>query len=157
MFGNPEPLAVYIAHPLGLMKELKEKKIENMISSLGLVPLNPFEERIKEFDYMIRTVEDIRNFFTQDVYTEKWIVEKDLAKLSKAKGVLVYMPQELSIGCLFEAAFAVYQMGIPVAFVVNEKYLDHPWLRFMGVCVGKAEDLNKILRNLKIIMLEKFR
>jgi hypothetical protein len=114
---------IYIAHSLGLRKDVAGIVIPKM--ELYFEVENPFATRLNDFGDM--SEEEIRS--NRGWVVPSWVVKHDLGMIDKCDGMLVINTGGASYGSAIEASYCFYVANIPVAFVTQEKYANHPWLR----------------------------
>lgn len=122
---------IYIAHSLYLREEVAENVIPKM--KLYFDVENPFEHRLALFKG--QTEEEIRA--NREWVRPSWVVKHDLRQIEKCDGMIVLNKGSASYGSVIEASYCFFELGIPVVFVVAEKYQHHPWLNFFGIHVAK--------------------
>lgn len=136
---------VYLAHSLGL-REYVAEKIEPKFISAGFTVINPFADRLEA---LAKYGEDEEKLRAELKELPRWIVQHDLADVAECDCVVVYNPKGSSYGSTFEAAFAWFVLGIPVFFIVNEKYINHPWLNYMSSIITLEDDIDFLIESMK--------
>jgi len=126
---------IYIAHSLRLRNHVATNVIPVMEKYFEVK--NPFADRLELFDN--KTEEEIRA--SREWVNPTWVVKHDLEDIGWCDGMIVINTDGPSYGSTIEASYAFYKEKIPVVFVVEEKYLNHPWLRHYAI--GITTDYNE--------------
>lgn len=120
---------IYLAHPLA-ERDYVAKEIIPLVQKRFLV-VNPFKNRLERFKGL--SPKEIRE--NQSWVRPNWVVGHDLLKIDECDGLLVYNLKGLfSVGSIFEAYYA-WSDAKPVAFVMPEEKVPHPWLQYHGIIV----------------------
>ena len=125
---------IYVAHSLELRKEVAGITIPKMEMYFDIE--NPFATRLNQFGDMSN--EEIRA--NRSWVVPSWVVKHDLKMIDTCDAMLVINTNGASYGSVIEASYCFFVLDIPVAFVVPEKYKDHPWIRHFAIHSGQDID-----------------
>lgn len=125
---------VFISHPIGLRDIMAEEIIPKLEKHFKIE--NPFATKLKTMKG--KTNEEIKS----KILSDNLIVQYNLRMLEWCEGMILINPGSSTYGTTLEAGYCFFrgdgQSKIPVVFIVNERYVDHPWLTSLGTHVTSS-------------------
>ena len=114
-------MKIYLAHSLGSREHIAQTIQPIMTPYCDVI--NPFEHEMTQLESL--SDEQIR----KKIISPNFTIHQDEYRLKHCDAMVAYFTKGPSFGASFELAFAHYQLQIPILIIVQERYLQHPWLR----------------------------
>lgn len=126
---------LYLAHPFNsrFVMRIWELSTERL---LGIEIINPFfdvvredKEIIDEKDVMLEALATRKERYGLTDEQCATLVERDVAMIGKADGIIAIVDGSLSYGTIQEMVYAK-ALEKPVYAVISNGHIGHPWLRY---------------------------